>query len=393
MTESHLSEIPTLATQNLRDAVARESLAILYQGMPNALLGHLLISSFLVFALWPVIASQQLLIWSAMVWAMAGIRGYNAYKFFKRWPEVSQEEMPVWRRNLVGMTILQMSVWGSATFLIWPAELPYKAVLVAVIAGVIAAGGVMLAVHRSSFWVYCLPIAVPTIFALLLDGGRLELIMAVMLLLFSGMMLFSVNRLTSIFLEGLEVRFKMQALSRIDSLTDLPNRRSFDESFSDAWHQSVRAGQSLGLLLLDVDYFKKYNDSYGHPRGDVALRDLATVLRRVASRTTDLCARIGGEEFAVVVPTTDLEGAQLVARQIIEELKLEAIEHRASPNGLLTVSIGIKVGVPLRGEKIEDFVDGADKALYRAKDAGRNRIEVAAQSPVSKINAVGKPSV
>jgi diguanylate cyclase (GGDEF)-like protein len=129
--------------------------------------------------------------------------------------------------------------------------------------------------------------------------------------------------------------------------------------------------------MLDVDYFKKFNDSYGHPCGDEALRNLAKVLRRVASRTTDMCARIGGEEFAIVVPVTDLDGAKLVARQIIEELKLEAIPHRASPHGLLTVSIGIKAGVPQRKEKIADFIDGADKALYRAKDSGRNCIDVA----------------
>jgi len=153
----------------------------------------------------------------------------------------------------------------------------------------------------------------------------------------------------------------------------------------------VRASQFLGLLMLDVDDFKKFNDSYGHPRGDEALRDLATVLRRVASRTTDLCARIGGEEFAVVVPTTDLECAQLIAQQIIEQLKLKAILHGGSPNGLLTVSIGIKVGVPQRDEKIEDFIDGADKALYRAKDNDRNRIEVAPMEPALTIVPLDGP--
>ncbi|MFT6010834.1 MAG: diguanylate cyclase (GGDEF)-like protein [Candidatus Azotimanducaceae bacterium] len=387
MTESHLTETPTLATLNLRGDVARESLMIGYEGMPSALLGHLLISSFVIFALWPEVASQQLLTWGALIWVITAIRWLNVRHFFHHWPQVSVQDLPFWQWRMTLLAILQMSAWGSATFLIWPADTAHKAVLVAVMAGLIAAGGIMLAVHRSSFWLYCLPVAVPTMFVLLLDGGRLEQTMAVMVLLFSCTMLFSVHRLTNIFLEGLEVRFKMQALSRIDSLTDLLNRRSFDESFNDAWNQNVRAGQSLGLLLLDVDYFKKFNDSYGHPRGDEALRDLAKVLRRVASRTTDLCARIGGEEFAIVVPATDLEGAQLLARQVIEELKLEAIPHRASPDGLLTVSIGIKVGVPQRGEKIIDFIDGADKALYRAKDNGRNRIEVAPQVPEASIDA------
>jgi len=383
MTESRISETSILATQNLRRAVARESLIILYQGMPSALLGHLLISIFVIFAMWPVIASQQLFLWGGLVWLITGVRWLSVRRFFKRWAQITEEELPRWQRGMSLLAVFQMSVWGSATFLIWPAEIAYKSVLVAVIGGLISAGGIMLAVHRSSFWLYCVPISVPTIFVLLLDGGRLEHAMAAMVLLFSGTTLLSVNRLSHIFIEGLEVRFKMQALSRIDPLTDLLNRRSFDESFQHAWNQNARASQSLGLLMLDVDYFKKFNDSYGHPRGDEALRDLATVLRRVASRTTDLCARVGGEEFAVVVPTTDLEGAQLIARQIIEQLTLEAIPHAGSPSGLLTVSIGIKVGVPQRDEKIEDFIDGADKALYRAKDNGRNRIEVA---PVARVD-------
>ncbi|MFT4719476.1 MAG: diguanylate cyclase (GGDEF)-like protein [Candidatus Azotimanducaceae bacterium] len=381
MTESRISETSTLETQNLRDAVARESLIIFYQGMPSALLGHLLISIFVVFAMWPVIASQQLFLWGGLIWLITGARWLIVRRFFKRWPHISEHDMPGWQRGMTSLGVFQMSAWGSATFLIWPTEIAYKLVLVAVMAGLIAAGGIRLAVHRSSFWLYCVPIAVPTIFVLLLDGGRLEHTMAAMVMLFGGTTLLSVNRLSHIFLEGLETRFKMQALSRIDPLTGLLNRRSFDESFQDAWSQNVRASQSLGLLMLDVDDFKKFNDRYGHPRGDEALRDLAAVLCRVASRTTDLCARIGGEEFAVVVPATDFEGAQLIARQIIEQLKFEAIEHGGSPNGLLTVSIGIKVGVPQRDEKIEDFIDGADRALYQAKDNGRNRIEVAPMEP------------
>ena len=378
MSLSTLLESPVRPVSDQRDAVCREALVLLYRGMPNAMLGHMISSCFVIYALWPVMDNQHLLVWGLVVWAVALLRGAGAWRFLRLWPHLDMLALPAWQYGFVLMTLVQTSLWGSVTVFLWPEALTYRALLVAVLIGIVAAGGVMLAVQRQSFWFYCLPIAVPVIVALLLDGGRLERVMAALVLLFSLLMLVSVNRLTNIFLDGLDVRFKMQALSRIDALTGLQNRRCFDESFSDTWHQSVRAGQSLGLLLLDVDFFKQYNDHSGHLRGDEALRQLATVMRKVASRSTDSCARIGGEEFAVIVPATDLQGARLVAGQIIEQLAAERIVHSGSPFGVLTVSIGVKVGVLSRHDTRESFMGAADQALYRAKAAGRNRIEIAA---------------
>jgi hypothetical protein len=210
MTESRIAETSTLATQNLRDAVARESLIIFYQGMPSALLGHLLISVFVIFAMWPVIASQQLFLWGGLIWLITGARWLSVRQFFKRLPHISEQDTSRWQRGMSFLAVFQMSAWGSAKFLIWSAEIAYKLVLVAVMAGLITAGGIRLAVHRSSFWLYCVPIAVPTIFVLLLDGGQLEQTMAAMVVLFGGTTLLSVNRLAHIFHEGLKVRFKMQ---------------------------------------------------------------------------------------------------------------------------------------------------------------------------------------
>lgn len=117
MTESRLTETPTLATFNLRGEVARESLMIVYQGMPNALLGHLLISSFVIFALWPVVASERLLVWDGLIWVVAGIRWLNVWRFFKQRPHVSERDLPFWQRVMTLLEVLQTSVWGSATFL------------------------------------------------------------------------------------------------------------------------------------------------------------------------------------------------------------------------------------------------------------------------------------
>ena len=174
----------------------------------------------------------------------------------------------------------------------------------------------------------------------------------------------------------MESRFRLQALSRTDPLTQLSNRRAFDEFLSEVWQQSIRTSQSVGILVIDVDQFKSYNDRYGHPQGDEALKQLASVLRDVASRSTDMCARVGGEEFVILMAATDDEGSLQVAREVQKKLEEERIEHQASATGLLTVSIGINNVVPDKNAATETFIEHADQALYRAKDLGRNRIEI-----------------
>ena len=245
------------------------------------------------------------------------------------------------------------------------------------LAGIIAAGGTMLVLHRRSFVTYCMPIAVPAVIQLALSGTRLEIILAVLLMSFSGLLIISVNRLSSVFLEGLRIRFLMQAESRTDALTALANRRGFDESLHSIWQQSIRAHQPMGLLIIDVDLFKTYNDYYGHPQGDIALKKVGELLLKVASRSTDMCARIGGEEFAVIMPATNLEGSRQVAEDFQKALTNARISHRKYERGFLSVSIGLNVITPKKTSSADLFMLETDKALYEAKESGRNKICVA----------------
>ncbi|ABB58564.1 diguanylate cyclase with GAF sensor [Synechococcus elongatus PCC 6311] len=168
---------------------------------------------------------------------------------------------------------------------------------------------------------------------------------------------------------------RLQDQVRIDGLTQIPNRRRFDEYFNDVWLWGCRDHTPVALLLIDVDYFKTYNDFYGHLAGDEVLRKIGLLLNSVVLRATDLVARYGGEEFVAVLPSTTLEGAQAVARRLQADLQRLQIPHNHSPVAAwVTVSIGIAVTIPTIDVALTDLIDQADKALYEAKSAGRNCI-------------------
>ncbi len=366
-----------VSDDELHRQVTAESLRILYRGLPNAALGHVVTASFVVYGLAPIIDHSRLQYWWLAVVVFACARLVLSVAYLRRAPTFDDNQVRIWSASLSGLALLQTCTWGTAAVILWPPDLPYRAFLVAVLTGIIAIGGVMLAVHRRSFWIYCFPIAVPTLYMLLTSTGRLEYIMAALMILFSGLILVSVNRLTQSFHEGIGMRFRLQALSRTDPLTQLTNRRGFEEFLAEIWQQSIRTAQPVGLLGIDVDQFKKYNDRYGHPQGDVALKRIAGVLRDVASRSTDLCARLGGEEFFILLAATDLEGCVQVAQQVREQLRRENIVHEETPEGYVTVSIGIHAMTPGRDDLTEDLIGETDRALYRAKELGRDRVETA----------------
>lgn len=167
---------------------------------------------------------------------------------------------------------------------------------------------------------------------------------------------------------------KLAALSMTDGLTGIANRRRFDEVLAQEWHRAQRNAQPLTLALLDVDWFKHYNDHYGHLAGDECLRAIAGVLTASVGRPSDLVARYGGEEFAVLAPATDEAGVVEIAQRIQAGLQALALPHAPSRLGQVTVSIGVAALAPTLYEGPETLVRRADEALYRAKAEGRNRV-------------------
>ena len=160
----------------------------------------------------------------------------------------------------------------------------------------------------------------------------------------------------------------------IDPLTGIYNRRYLDGSLKKMIKLHSRTGASLSVLMIDIDFFKKYNDTYGHDAGDNCLRIIAAVLSQCVIRDEDFIARYGGEEFAVVLPNTDENGARLIAERMLEKVRESNIPHSTSDiAGYVTVSIGSTTGIINHLQHGSDYIKAADKALYESKSNGRNR--------------------
>lgn len=166
---------------------------------------------------------------------------------------------------------------------------------------------------------------------------------------------------------------ELEKLAYVDYLTGLATRRLLDEKYVLLFESAKRSKGVLTLLMMDLDYFKKYNDRYGHLEGDRVLKVVGGLLKEVFKRDGDVVSRYGGEEFVVVLYQTSLEDTLSLIKEFRRRLSLCGLEHRDSPFGEITVSVGINSGNPSVEESSEDFLRRADRALYRAKEGGRNR--------------------
>jgi len=168
---------------------------------------------------------------------------------------------------------------------------------------------------------------------------------------------------------------QLRAIALNDGLTGIANRRKFDATLETQWQHCQRTVQPLSLLMLDVDFFKLYNDHYGHQQGDTCLQEIASTLQESLQRPLDLVARYGGEEFAAILPHTNLDGAKHLGEQILNNVRKLGLEHQNSAAAdTVTLSIGIACSTPSKKGSIEDLIKAADEQLYHAKEAGRAQL-------------------
>jgi diguanylate cyclase (GGDEF)-like protein len=168
---------------------------------------------------------------------------------------------------------------------------------------------------------------------------------------------------------------RLQTLSQVDELTQLANRRRFQEHLAQEWQRAVRSHSPLSLILCDVDYFKLYNDTYGHPQGDECLRQVARAIGQAVRRPDDLAARYGGEEFVILMPNTDSEGAQKIAKEAATNVRALQLAHKASQvSPHVSISLGVTTLTPHPNMPVSTLVDTADLGLYEAKRRGRNQM-------------------
>jgi len=178
----------------------------------------------------------------------------------------------------------------------------------------------------------------------------------------------------------------IKRLGMTDQLTDLPNRRSFEERMRLEWGRAMRDRKPISLLMIDIDEFKRYNDTYGHQQGDMVLRTVASLFVLTVKRSVDFIARLGGEEFVIVLPNTDLTGANLIAEKLLDSVRNLNIPHKKSTvASYVTISIGVTSGIVNHLQNGSDYVKRADEMLFVSKKNGRNRIsslEMTAASPM-----------
>jgi diguanylate cyclase (GGDEF)-like protein len=177
-----------------------------------------------------------------------------------------------------------------------------------------------------------------------------------------------------------ELYQQVQRLALVDGLTQAANRRCFDSYLDQEWKRMGQIASPLSLILCDIDFFKRYNDTYGHPAGDDCLQQVAKTISGTANRGDDFVARYGGEEFAIVLSNTTAEGALKVAERIRHAVKALNLKHEQSPIGQVSLSLGVATLIPSEEFSPIQLITTADQALYQAKQQGRDRAIAASNS-------------
>lgn len=301
-----------------------------------------------------------------------------------------------WMWGATALVAVSGITWGAMMF--WSTHAASNPQLL--VATAITLGAVMITIPSASFWpahlAFHLPASLLAALGFLTSGrpGHLQIGIATLFLcvamaiagrrlgkeILRAMRLSAENaalaeQLRQQTMELSTANDELETLSRTDPLTGLANRRCFMDALEAQWARSRRSSRPVALLAIDVDHFKRYNDTYGHGAGDACLQRVAALLSGSARGETDLAARPGGEEFAVLLPGVDAEAAGRVAERIraLVEKATRAVE--AGLPEAVTVSIGV-AAMPAGGEAAERLLVAADRALYRAKETGRNRVEV-----------------
>jgi len=273
-----------------------------------------------------------------------------------------------------------------------------QVIVLCVLIGVCAAAVPLLGVMRHVMLGFQLPVVMPCLVYLVITMEGKALILILVFVMYILGVVVAMTRVEKTISDSLEIQYKMEKmtdslqesnrelqteneklehLTLIDELTQLYNRRYFEMQLEKEWKRKARKNDRLTLLVMDIDYFKLYNDTYGHAEGDVCLQSVAKVLRESLQRPNDIVARIGGEEFVALLPNIDEEGALIVAKAIQKNLIKVGLVHATSPVcDSVTVSIGIASTYSGRDASALSLFKAADKALYKAKNKGRNQIVV-----------------
>ena len=384
MTDSNNGDL-TAAVSHAR-AVASAQLEQAFRQLPISLLAGLANGLLLTYIFWDVMERSTLRIWLTVLVCVTAAR-YAVLVSYRRASNGSNGEQR-WRLLSVLGGCAAGIVWGAAGFFLFhPVSLPYQTLLAFVLGGMVAGGIPLLSFLGAAYPCFMIPIVLPISYRMFAVGDAVHTVMGLMILVFGVAMLAAATQLSRFFRAMVDLRLQLsssretsQALERmlrIDALTGIANRRLFDEMLDREWRRAKRDGSVLSVITADIDRFKAYNDQYGHPAGDDCLRAVAQAMSGVLHRPGDVAARIGGEEFAILLPDTPIEGAARVAELIRQSVLELGLAHAATVTGVVTVSLGLASTAQFGTATSTDLMHASDKALYQAKRQGRNRQAIA----------------
>lgn len=271
--------------------------------------------------------------------------------------------------------------WGALSIALPLLDRSSKAAILIIMLIAVIVALPRLVVFLPIFFAFAIGVYAPLLLATpFLDFETLHMVL-VILVVVGATLWASASEVRKILIDVLLKQISSEQASWEDRLTGIGNRRSFDANMATTWAQASRAKVPLSLMMVDVDFFKKFNDSYGHQAGDECLRQVAAALDSCARRAGDAVTRYGGEEFAVVLFHTPLNEARNISESMLTAVQKLGIRHEQSPHEIVTISMGIATIVPAAEHGIQQFIEEADKALYRAKENGRNRAEWQILSP------------
>jgi len=349
-----------------------ELLRLLSGYAPIVFLANLSASIALAVGLWPVARPDWLTVWFVTMLLFNTVRWVVSRQYAAGSPERAavfrQERLFLYTAFLSGL------LWGSSAILFYLPEHPTHSMFLAlVLIAMAAASASLLSFHRLAYPIFALPTVAPLAVRLLADDMPTHVVLGAVIPIYFSL-LFLVSREIHRFAHhAIRDRLLRERHALLDQLTEIANRRAFDEFLHDEWRRAMRNQRPLSLIIADIDDFKHCNDAFGHPVGDAVLRAVAGIFAQAARRGGDLVARIGGEEFAVVAPETDQQGALTIARNI--QAALETAPEKTLQAALRpTVSIGICSMTPCESTSAQMLFKDADAALYNSKVNGKNQI-------------------
>jgi diguanylate cyclase (GGDEF)-like protein len=368
----------------MRPEVTAKCLELIYSQSANANIASIAGGTLLGVMFWDVASRAVILAWGAAYLLMIWIRSRLALRF--RGAPPGPDTSGRWARHFRRAVFVSGALWGAYGLYLATLANPLQLAVVTLTLGALLSGAtIAYSVLISAFLAFALPTLLPTGLYLVTRGEPDAVFLGALLLIWMLFMYRSARRFRDFAILSLGYQFEnaqlveqLNRLARTDALTAIANRRGFDEALAAAW-AGVAAGEGkVAVITCDVDHFKAYNDAYGHPQGDGCLRAVAAVLARMASACGGLAARLGGEEFALLLPGGDAVRAQAIAEAMRREMEALAIAHSGSPDGtVVTVSVGVAATTGIAGALAPDLLGEADRALYVAKSQGRNRVVVA----------------